>query len=233
MYNSTGCILVRSFLLESYDMGAETMRRTCSSVFQNRLNPKTGQYTRDPGKASKGSSSEPSGVCLGLGYAAGVVSGSVSHQIQEIITQLNLMWCIAMANLNVNKYSPAGAARMMVALPILPDPNSFNYGGARGLMWRLQLGDPLRQVAVLGDEDDNEDDDEEELGAEEEDGDDEQEWSATQAALQDEYNKLMDAEETKKSAYEQWQAGSGQAATKLLEAEKKSSLRWIRQLRVL
>ena len=32
-----------------------------STVFQNRLNPKTGQYTRDPGKASKGSSSEPSG----------------------------------------------------------------------------------------------------------------------------------------------------------------------------
>ena len=86
----------------------------------------------------------------------------------------------------------------MVALPILPDPNSFNYGGARGLMWRLQLGDPLRQVAVLGDEDDNEDDEEEELGDEEEDGDDEQEWSATQAALQDEYNKLMDAEESKK-----------------------------------
>ena len=161
MYNSTGCILVRSFLLESYDMGAETMRRTCSSVFQNRLNPKTGQYTRDPGKASKGSSSEPSGVCLGLGYAAGVISGSVSHQIQEIITQLNLMWCIAMANLNVNKYSPAGAARMMVALPILPDPFFFNYGGARDLMWRLQRGGPLRQVAVLGDEDDNEDEDEE------------------------------------------------------------------------
>ena len=190
-----------------------------NSVFQNRLSPNSGQYTRDPGKTSKGSSSkavaqqdEPSGVCLGLGYAPGVISGSVSHQIQEIITQLNLMWCIAVANGNVNSYSPAGAAQVMAALPMLPDPNSFNYGGARDLMWRLPRADSRPQVVVLGDGDDGEDEDED-------DGEDE--WSATQAVLQEEWNKLTDAAEKKKKAYEDWQAGSGKAATKLLEAEGK------------